>query len=128
MGKRKNIVRKLPVQISHCTEQTRTFAQNPKVVATSIQKKENERIEFRVSKEDKSLFEYATEISGFKSLSEFVRRAILKEAKAIIAEKERILVSQRDKDIFFGALMGDEEKPNEALISALRNHREMTSD
>lgn len=94
----------------------------------SIQKKDTERIEFRVSKEDKTLFEYATEVSGMKSLSEFVRRAILKEAKAVIAEESRILASQRDKEIFFRALMGEEEKPNEALISALRDHSEMTSD
>lgn len=93
-----------------------------------IQKKESERIEFRVSKEDKNLFEYASEIGGFKSLSEFVRRAIVKEAKAIVEEEKRILGSQRDKDIFFGALMGNEEMPNESLISALKYHSEMTSD
>ena len=95
---------------------------------TGIQKKESERIEFRVSKEDKSLFEYASKIAGFKSLSEFVRRAIVKEAKAIVVEEKQILASQRDKDIFFGALMGNEEKPNESLISALKYHNEMTSD
>lgn len=93
-----------------------------------IQKKEDERIEFRVTKEDKSFFEYATVLSGFKSLSEFARRALHKEAKAIVEEETRILASKRDKDIFFGALMGNEEKPNEALISALRYHSEMTSD
>jgi uncharacterized protein (DUF1778 family) len=93
-----------------------------------IQKKESERIEFRVSKEDKILIEYAAEINGCKSLSEFVRRAILKEAKAVIAEKKRILATQRDKNIFFGALMGNEEKPNDALISALRDHSQMNSE
>ena len=97
-------------------------------MATAMRKQESERIEFRVSKEDKSLFEYATEISGFTSLSEFARRVLLKEAKAVVEEKTRILASQRDKDIFFNALMGKEEKPNETLISALKYHREMTSD
>jgi len=104
------------------------YSKSERVMSTVIQKKESERIEFRVSKEDKSLFEYASEIAGFKSLSEFVRRAIVKEAKAIVVAEKRILASQRDKDIFFGALMGNEEKPNESLISALKYHSEMTSD
>ena len=97
-------------------------------MSTLVQKKESERIEFRVSKEDKTLFEDATEILGFGSMSEFLRRTILREAKAVVEEKKRMLASQRDKEIFFAALMGDEEKPNEALVSALRYHSEMTSD
>ena len=91
-------------------------------------KKESERIEFRVSSEEKSLFNYATALSGYRSLSEFIRRAILKEANALMAEEKRILVSKRDRETFFAALMGVEEKPNEALISALKYHSDLTED
>ena len=97
-------------------------------MATSSRKKESNRIEIRVTKEDKELFEYASILRGFKSFSEFARLAILKEAKAALAEEKSILVSQRDKEIFFAALMGEEEKPNEALIDAIKYHRELSRE
>jgi uncharacterized protein (DUF1778 family) len=86
---------------------------------------EDSRIEFRVSKEDKELFEYASRLKGFKSFSEFVRMAIQKEAKAIVEEERRILVSEKDKEIFFNALMGKEQKPNPALIAAIKLHNKL---
>ena len=46
--------------------------------------KEDSRVEFRVSKEDKELFDYASSLSGFKSFSEFARLVIHKEVKAIV--------------------------------------------
>ena len=94
-------------------------------MASLTSKRENERIEFRVSKEDREFFEYASRLRGFKSFSEFVRLAIHKEAKAIVEEEKSILISKRDKEIFFNALMGVEEKPNDALISAIKFHDEM---
>ena len=85
-------------------------------------KKEDSRIELRVSKADKELFEQACYLSGFKSLSQFARSVIYKEAKSIVDEEKSILASKRDKEIFFSALMGQEEKPNDHLISAIRNY------
>ncbi len=88
-------------------------------------KKEDSRVEFRVSKEDKELFDYACSLKGFKSFSEFARLAIQKEVKAIMDREKSILISERDKEIFFNALMGEEEKPNEALLSAIKFHHEI---
>lgn len=84
---------------------------------------ESARIEIRVSKKDKELFESASAIRGFKSFSEFARVTITKEAHAILAENNKIISTQRDKDIFFAALMGKEEKPNKALLSAIEDFR-----
>lgn len=97
-------------------------------MATSSRKKESNRIEIRVTKEDKELFEYASILRGFRSFSEFARLAILKEAKAVVAEEKSILVSKRDKEIFFAALMGEEEKPNKALIDAIKYNREQSQE
>jgi len=83
------------------------------------------RIEFRVSSEDKELFEYAKSIMGFNSFSEFVRHILIKESKSIIEEKNRILASKRDKEIFFNALMGKEQTPNSALLEAIKYHNEL---
>jgi hypothetical protein len=51
---------------------------------------------------------------------------LTKESKAIIAEEHRILASKRDKAIFFEALMGKEEKPNQSLISAIKLHNQIS--
>ena len=93
---------------------------------TKLKKKGDSRIEIRVSNEDKELFEYASSLKGFKSFSEFLRVVLTKESKAIIAEEKQILASKRDKEIFFNALMGKEEKPNQALISAIEFHNQLS--
>jgi uncharacterized protein (DUF1778 family) len=92
---------------------------------TIHRKKGDSRVEFRVSKEDKELFDYACSLKGFKSFSAFARIAIHKEVKAIVEEEKRILITKRDKEIFFNALMGKEEKPNKALLSAIKFHHEL---
>ncbi|MGB4846287.1 MAG: DUF1778 domain-containing protein [Saprospiraceae bacterium] len=97
------------------------------IMKTASQKKESNRIELRVSREDKELFEYASSLRGFKSFSEFARLAIYKEAKAIVENEKSILISERDKEIFFSALMGKEEKPNDALIAAIKYHNELVA-
>jgi len=106
-----------------CTAMIHTFVQNSGQMATKLRKKEDTRVELRISKEDRELFEYASTLKGFKSFSEFARLAILKESQAIINEEKSILLSQPDKEIFFNALMGIEEKPNEALIAAIKFHK-----
>ncbi len=87
-----------------------------------VSKKGESRVEFRVSKEEKELFEYAKQLKGFKTFSEFARFVITKEAKAIVKEENKILASQRDKELFFNALMDEEHQPNESLLAAIKYH------
>lgn len=91
-------------------------------------KKEDSRIELRVSKEDKELFEYASNLQGFKSFSEFARLAIQKEAQEIVKAERNILHSKRDQEIFYKAILGEESKPNEALISAMAFYNSSIND
>jgi uncharacterized protein (DUF1778 family) len=93
-------------------------------MATKTKKKEDSRIELRVSQADRELFEIASRMSGAKTLSAFLRQAILKEARAVVEAEQIIIASRRDQEIFFSALMGREEKPNEALLSAIRLYEE----
>lgn len=51
----------------------------------------NDRIDVRISKEQKELVKYASTFNGFKNLSEFVVFCISKEAKQIIKENNNIL-------------------------------------
>lgn len=93
---------------------------------TTLRNKGDSRIEIRVSNQDKELFEYASSLRGFKSFSEFLRVVLTKESKAIVAEEKKILRTKRDKEIFFNALMGKEETPNESLISAIKYHNDIS--
>jgi len=91
----------------------------------TVSKKGENRVEFRVSNEDKELFEYAKQLKGFKTFSEFARFIITREAKAIVKEENKILASKRDKELFFNALMGEEHQPNESLLAAIKYHDEL---
>jgi uncharacterized protein (DUF1778 family) len=91
----------------------------------SVSKKGENRVEFRVSNEEKELFEYAKQLKGFKTFSEFARFIITREAKAIVNEENKILASKRDKEIFFNALMDEKHQPNESLLAAIKYHNDL---
>jgi len=80
------------------------------------------RLEIRVSEADKELFETASTLKGFKSLSEFLRVTLTSESREIISQEKKTLASQQDKDIFFRALMEVESPVNDALKSAVKDH------
>jgi len=81
------------------------------------------RFELRLSLEDKLIFEKASLISGYKTLSSFVLSSIREHAKKIISEKEQILASQKDKEIFFDAILSNAE-PSEKLKQAAKKYLE----
>lgn len=75
------------------------------------------RFDTRLPKQQKEFFERAAVLGGYRTLTEFVISSVQDKAKEIIDEHNRILVSEKDKEIFFNALLGDSE-PNEALAAA----------
>jgi len=77
----------------------------------------NDRIDVRISKEQKELIKYASELSGFKSLSEFVVFHIQAQANKIIKDNNTILHTIEDKKIFLEALLNP-PAPNDALKQA----------
>lgn len=83
--------------------------------------KKMERIEFRVSSEEKELLQQAQAISGLGSLSAFVSNAVHEKATQVIKDKERILLTERDKEVFFQAISED-SAPNEALLNAAQDY------
>jgi uncharacterized protein (DUF1778 family) len=82
----------------------------------------NDRIDVRISAEQKRLIKYASELRGFKSLTEFVMYCINSEASKIISENNLILSSLEDKRIFVDALLNP-PPPNEKLKQAQLNFR-----
>jgi len=84
------------------------------------------RFDTRLSLEQKQLFERAAILGGYRNLTDFVVVTVQEKAKEIIEEKERIIASQKDKEIFFDALVNP-PKPNNALISAKNKYEKLIS-
>lgn len=88
----------------------------------------NDRIDIRISKENKELIKYAAEISGFKTISEFIVSLAKNEAKRIIEEETKFIKSMEDKVLFVETLLNP-PAPNSALKSAVENYNNLfTSD
>lgn len=92
----------------------------------STLKQEKARFDTKLPKEQKQLFERAAALGGYRNLTDFVIVTVQEKAKEIIEEREKILASQKDKEIFFGALVNP-PKPNEKLLSAKEEYKKLTS-
>lgn len=75
------------------------------------------RFDTRLPKEQKDFFERAARLGGYRNLTDFVVIAVQEKAKEIMSERERIIASQRDSEIFFDAV-SNPKAPNEALSQA----------
>jgi uncharacterized protein (DUF1778 family) len=82
-----------------------------------------DRIDFRISKEQKEFIKYASGLKGFKNLSEFVIYCINTEANRIVKEHEEILKTLEDKKIFIEAILNP-PKPNDKLKEAYKSYQE----
>ena len=84
----------------------------------------NDRIDVRISKAQKELIKYASELRGFKSLTEFVVYCINTEATKIINDSNTMLSSLEDKRIFVNALLNPPE-PNDKLKKAQQTFKRL---
>ena len=89
--------------------------------------KNKARFDTRLSKEQKQLFERAARLGGYRNLTDFVILTVQEKAKEIIEESEQILVSEKDSEIFFNAILNPDQ-PNEALTKAAKEYKELFSE
>ncbi|MCB9425902.1 MAG: DUF1778 domain-containing protein [Flavobacteriales bacterium] len=82
----------------------------------------DERIELRVSSTEKRIFRKAQKLSGDKTFSSFILRIVRKKAEEIVANNDRILASEKDRQLFFDAVFS-ESKPNENLLEAAKRYK-----
>ena len=87
---------------------------------------EKTRFDTRLPKEQKELFEYAAKLGGFRTLTEFVIYSAQERAKAIIEEYNTVLVSNKDRELFFEALLNP-QIPNDKLKNAASRFNEVIS-
>ena len=89
-------------------------------------KQDKARFDTRLSLEQKQFFERAATLGGYRSLTDFVILTVQSKAKEIIEERETIIASQNDKEIFFDFLLKP-QKPNNDLLSARDEYNKLTS-
>ena len=82
----------------------------------------DERMELRVSSADKRIFKRAQKLSGDKSFSSFVVRIVKREAEEIVAKQDRIIVSEKDRQLFFDTVFSN-TKPNQNLAAAAKRYK-----
>ncbi len=85
-----------------------------------------ERIEIRISPQDKKMFKKAQELSGDRSFSSFIVRIVKARAEEIVAKNDRIIASERDREKFFDVVFGN-AKPNEELVEAAKKYKSKSS-
>lgn len=84
-----------------------------------------ERIELRVSAQDKRIFKRAQKLSGDKTFSSFVLRIMKQQSEEIIAANTRIIATDHDRAIFFEAVFGN-SKPNQKLVAAAERYKSLS--
>jgi uncharacterized protein (DUF1778 family) len=83
---------------------------------------EKSRFDIRLTQDLKDSFEYAANIGGYSTLTEFVLSSVQRQANEIIEKHNAILASAKDQQIFFDALM-DADQPNNALTKAATRYK-----
>lgn len=91
-------------------------------MASSAKSRKRERVEARVSAEQKMLLERAAALRGC-SLSEYLVRSAQEAAMRDIRDQDLITLSARDSQAFIAALL-DPQPANAALEAAAREYRE----
>ncbi|HEY8601464.1 MAG TPA: DUF1778 domain-containing protein [Thermomicrobiales bacterium] len=91
-------------------------------MAPAASNRKRERVEARVSAEQKALIERAAQLRG-SSLSEYIVRSAQDAAERDLRDHEVITLSARDSQIFIEALL-DPQPANAALRAATQEYQE----
>ena len=88
---------------------------------------EQARFDTRLHKEQKLFFEKAAMLGGYRSLTDFIVQAVQEKAKEIIKERELIIASEQDSEVFFAEITKP-MSPNKSLIQALDRYKSQFSE
>jgi uncharacterized protein (DUF1778 family) len=96
-------------------------ADSARVVRRPVAKEGQDRFDAKLPVEQKQFFEKAADIGRYRSLSDFVLKAAQEKAEEIIAQHESFLSSEKDREVFFHALMNP-PAPNARLQNAMKDY------
>lgn len=88
--------------------------------------KNKARFDTRLPMEQKQFFERAAILGGYRNLTDFVIVTVQNKAWEIVKEREQIIASQRDNEIFFNSL-ANPPKANSELLSAKNDYDKIVS-
>jgi uncharacterized protein (DUF1778 family) len=88
---------------------------------TGYAAKRTERLDARVTKEEKRVIETAANLRGV-SVTDLLRTTVTDAATRIIREHEVLSLAERSRHIFVDALMNP-PKPNESALAAVKRFR-----
>jgi uncharacterized protein (DUF1778 family) len=87
-------------------------------MATTYPSKRSERLEARISQEEKKIIEAAAALRGI-SVTDFLRTTVKDAALQTIRENEVLTLAESSRKIFVEALLNP-PKPNESALAAAR--------
>ena len=90
----------------------------------SSTKTRDERLEARISRDQKALFQRAAELQG-RTLTDFVIASVHEAAVRVIEETQTIRLSARDSRAFAAALLNPRE-PNARLKASAQRYLKLT--
>ena len=85
------------------------------------------RFDARLPLTQKLYFEKAAQLGGYRNLTEFIFSSVMEKAKTIISQNEQIIVSQRDGERFFQAIL-QQIQPNQALVEAADEYNQLLTE
>ena len=91
-----------------------------------VVKAEKTRFDTKLTTDQKALFERAAKLGGYRTLTDFVVSTVQEKAKSIVEQHEALLATERDRNIFFEAIMNP-PKPGKRLQEASRRYKELTN-
>lgn len=86
-----------------------------------------DRINARVPREQKKLFERAAQVGGFRNLTDFILDAAQQKADSIIREHQVILATERDQQIFFQEITNPSKANQQLQKAAIRYNEQVTN-
>ena len=96
---------------------------NISTVHTTHRHSKAERLEARISPEQKTFLQQAASIQG-RSLTDFIISCAQETATRILREYDVISLSAKDRDIFVGTLLKI-PRPNRKLLAAARRYKKL---
>lgn len=102
-----------------------TIEQISKAIKPELAEKEA-RLDIRLNMVYKMFLKQVYKPAGYRSLSAFILQAAIEKAEELIKKEKLLLASERDKSIFFTALLNTAE-PNDALKKAAKSFKKSTN-
>lgn len=85
-----------------------------------------ERLEDRITKQQKELVQRAASIQG-RTLTDFVVQSVTDAASRIVQEQEAIILSERDRKVFVEAFLNPPE-PNNVVKVAVERYKQFVGE